>query len=69
MTIPKEVQSVIDKLEKKGFEAYIVGGCVRDFLRGVEPEDWDVTTSGRLGCNDKRQAKRNQQSLLQELSR
>ncbi len=47
MTIPKEVQSVIDKLEKKGFEAYIVGGCVRDFLRGVEPEDWDITTNAK----------------------
>ena len=47
MTIPKEIQSVIDKLEKKGFEAYIVGGCVRDFLRGVEPEDWDVTTNAK----------------------
>ncbi len=47
MTIPKEVRSVIDKLEKKGFEAYIVGGCVRDFLRGVEPEDWDITTNAK----------------------
>jgi len=47
MTIPKEVQFVIDKLEKKGFEAYIVGGCVRDFLRGVEPEDWDITTNAK----------------------
>ena len=47
MTIPKEVKSVIDKLKKAGFEAYIVGGCVRDFLRKVEPEDWDVATSAR----------------------
>ncbi len=47
MTIPKEVKSVIEKLEKAGFEAYIVGGCVRDFLRGVEPDDWDVTTSAK----------------------
>ena len=45
MRIPKEVQSVINELKKKRFEAYIVGGCVRDFLRGIEPEDWDVATS------------------------
>src|SRR3989344_464547 len=47
MVIPKEVKSVISKLKKKGFEAYIVGGCVRDFLRGVEPKDWDVTTNAK----------------------
>ncbi len=47
MQIPKEVKTVIDKLKKTGFEAYIVGGCVRDFLRGKEPEDWDVTTSAK----------------------
>lgn len=47
MTVPKEVKSVVDKLKKNGFEAYIVGGCVRDFLRGVIPEDWDVATNAR----------------------
>jgi len=47
MEIPKEVKSVIDKLKKKGFQAYIVGGCVRDFLRGITPEDWDVTTNAK----------------------
>jgi len=47
MTIPKEIKFVIEKLKKAGFEAYIVGGCVRDFLRGKEPEDWDVATSAR----------------------
>ena len=45
MKIPKEVKSVIDKLKKAGFQAYLVGGCVRDFLREVEPEDWDVATN------------------------
>jgi len=45
MTIPKEVKKVIIKLQKKGFEAYLVGGCVRDLLRGMEPEDWDVATN------------------------
>jgi len=47
MEIPKEVKSVINKLKEGGFEAYIVGGCVRDFLRGVEPEDWDVATNAK----------------------
>ena len=47
MIIPKEVKSVVAKLKKSGFEAYIVGGCVRDFLRQVEPEDWDITTNAK----------------------
>ena len=47
MEIPKEVLEVVEKLKENGFEAYVVGGCVRDFLRGVEPEDWDVTTSAK----------------------
>jgi poly(A) polymerase/tRNA nucleotidyltransferase (CCA-adding enzyme) len=47
MQIPNEVKTVIEKLQKAGFEAYIVGGCVRDFLRDVEPEDWDVATSAK----------------------
>lgn len=45
MQIPKEVKLVIEKLKNKSFEAYIVGGCVRDLLNKVKPEDWDVTTS------------------------
>jgi len=47
MVIPKEVKSVIDDLQKAGFEAYIVGGCVRDFLLEKEPKDWDVTTNAK----------------------
>lgn len=47
MIIPREVKSVITKLQKAGYEAYIVGGCVRDFLRGVEPKDWDATTNAK----------------------
>ena len=47
MEVPKEVKSVIAKLKKKGFEAYIVGGCVRDFLRNVVPEDWDIASSAK----------------------
>ncbi|MFZ3054654.1 MAG: HD domain-containing protein [Minisyncoccales bacterium] len=44
-SIPKNVLSCIDALQKSGFEAYIVGGCTRDFLRGVCPADWDVATN------------------------
>lgn len=42
--IPKEVQHVADTLEHRGFEAYLVGGCVRDLLIGKTPKDWDITT-------------------------
>jgi len=45
MEIPQEVKFIIKELKKKGFEAYIVGGCVRDFLLKRDPDDWDVTTS------------------------
>ena len=47
MEIPSEVKSVIEKLRKAGHEAYIVGGCVRDLLRGVEPDDWDIATNAK----------------------
>ncbi len=47
MIIPKEVKQIIASLNKAGFEAYIVGGCVRDFLLNKEPKDWDVTTNAK----------------------
>ncbi|MFC1663516.1 CCA tRNA nucleotidyltransferase [Patescibacteria group bacterium] len=47
MQIPKEIKSLINKFEKNKFEAHIVGGCVRDFLNGVEPQDWDVATNAK----------------------
>lgn len=43
--IPKEVVSVSEELKKAGFEAYLVGGCVRDLLLGKQPKDWDITTN------------------------
>ncbi len=43
--IPSDVSHVTDVLQKAGYEAYLVGGCVRDVLRGVKPKDWDVTTN------------------------
>ena len=47
VTIPKTVVRVISELEGAGFEAFVVGGCVRDLLRGVEPMDWDVATNAK----------------------
>ena len=43
--IPPEVGDVIKKLGKSGFEAWIVGGCIRDLVIGRKPKDWDVTTN------------------------
>ncbi|MGH2506304.1 MAG: CCA tRNA nucleotidyltransferase [Ktedonobacteraceae bacterium] len=43
--IPPEVLNVTGRLESAGFEAYIVGGCIRDLLLGRKPKDWDVTTN------------------------
>ncbi len=45
--IPDYVKNVTETLENKGFEAYIVGGCVRDLILGRTPKDWDVTTNAR----------------------
>ena len=45
--IPKEVSHVTETLEKAGFEAYLVGGCVRDLLMEREPKDWDITTKAK----------------------
>jgi len=46
--IPKEVTRVTETLQNAGFEAYLVGGCVRELLRGQkEPKDWDVTTNAK----------------------
>ena len=47
MKLPNEVQAIIDTLQKKGFEAFAVGGCVRDLLQGKEPKDWDITTNAK----------------------
>lgn len=44
-TIPEDVTRVTETLESAGFEAFLVGGCVRDLLLKREPRDWDVTTN------------------------
>lgn len=43
--IPSNVKVILDCIHEAGEEAYIVGGCVRDLLLGMEPNDWDITTS------------------------
>lgn len=45
MQIPEQVNNLLDMLESAGYEAYVVGGCVRDSLMGVTPHDYDITTS------------------------
>ncbi|PID51699.1 MAG: polynucleotide adenylyltransferase, partial [Candidatus Moraniibacteriota bacterium] len=43
--IPQEVQTVLRALTDAGYEAYIVGGCVRDIVLKKTPKDWDITTN------------------------
>ncbi len=45
--IPNQIKEVLEKLETAGFEAYLVGGCVRDLLMDHEPSDWDAATNAR----------------------
>jgi tRNA nucleotidyltransferase (CCA-adding enzyme) len=45
--MPENANRIITTLEAAGYEAYIVGGCVRDSIMGRVPEDWDITTSAR----------------------
>lgn len=47
MKIPKEVKEILRNIEKAGFEAFVVGGCVRDLLLEKDPKDWDIATSAK----------------------
>jgi len=47
MKLPQEIQTTLNQLEKHGFEAYVVGGCVRDLLLNQKPKDWDITTGAK----------------------
>lgn len=47
INLPEDVRHIIDKLTGEGYEAYAVGGCVRDSVIGRVPDDWDITTSAR----------------------
>ena len=45
--LPEKIRSIISVLNRAGFAAHAVGGCVRDALMGKQPQDWDITTSAR----------------------
>ena len=45
INIPSNVQFIIDTFYKNNYEAFMVGGCVRDSLLGLMPKDYDITTS------------------------
>ena len=47
MELPAGARHILQTLNGAGYEAYLVGGCVRDLLRGVPPHDWDLCTSAR----------------------
>ena len=47
LAVPKDVERIVETLIANGFEAFVVGGCVRDAIRGVDPQDWDVATSAK----------------------
>ena len=47
LNVPQEIQTLCETLRTAGFEAYLVGGCVRDLLLEREPKDWDITTNAK----------------------
>lgn len=48
--LPQKVQYIIETIQAAGYEAYAVGGCIRDSILGKEPDDWDITTSAAPGA-------------------
>lgn len=47
MKIPENVNWILETLQNSGYEAFVVGGCVRDMILGRKPGDWDITTSAK----------------------
>ena len=47
LRIPEKAEIILHTLEEAGYEAYVVGGCVRDSILGRSPDDWDITTSAK----------------------
>lgn len=45
--VPEKAKKVVNTIQATGFEAYVVGGCVRDSILGRQPQDWDITTSAK----------------------
>lgn len=52
--LPHQVEDILTKLNSSGYEAFVVGGCVRDYIMGITPHDWDICTSAlpaqTIGC-------------------
>ena len=46
--LPREVGKIMTKLQSEGFEAYVVGDCVRDSILGKKPFGWDISTDAGL---------------------
>ena len=44
-SLPQAGLELINRLNRAGYEAWFVGGCVRDLLMGIQPHDWDICTS------------------------
>ena len=49
INIPDDVNLILNKLNDSGYEAFVVGGCVRDSILGLEPNDWDIASSAKPG--------------------
>lgn len=47
--LPEKVRYIIETIQAAGYQAYAVGGCIRDSILGKEPDDWDITTSAKPG--------------------
>ena len=47
LAVPAGAAAALEALERRGYESYVVGGCVRDALLGREPHDWDICTAAR----------------------
>lgn len=47
INVPEKAKKVVNTIQAAGFEAYVVGGCVRDSILGRQPQDWDITTSAK----------------------
>ncbi|MWV63144.1 hypothetical protein DCO58_00415 [Helicobacter saguini] len=58
--IPCSLKEIIKIIESNGFQGFIVGGCVRDILIGIQPKDWDIATNA-LPCQIKEIFKDNKQ--------
>lgn len=46
--LPLEVSKIMKSIEERGYEAYVVGGCVRDSILGLKPSDWDIGTNAKI---------------------